>query len=131
MQKRRPLDLIDEIEALSPGEAVVVHTLRADEPYLRDHFPAFPLMPGVLMLELMLQAARHVLGDADATLGEVRNLRFARAVRPGDRLRIRVTQRADDPLLFEAEGEVGGEAAVRGRFALVSAAGLRHDVGDE
>ncbi|MFN9913857.1 MAG: beta-hydroxyacyl-ACP dehydratase, partial [Pirellulaceae bacterium] len=49
---------IDRILEVVPGERLgAIRTLRADEEYLKDHFPLFPVMPGGLMLEALYQAA--------------------------------------------------------------------------
>ena len=51
--------LLDRITDLRPGISITaVKTLLPDEEYLRDHFPRFPVMPGVLMLETMYEARR-------------------------------------------------------------------------
>ena len=49
-----PFSQVDRITELLPGKEVTAEkTLRGDEEYLKDHFPNFPCMPGVLMLEAM------------------------------------------------------------------------------
>jgi acyl dehydratase len=66
---------------------------RAEE-YLADHFPGFPILPGVLMVETMVQAARRLLagrGGGPMVLGEVSALRFGSMVRPGETLEVEVT----------------------------------------
>ncbi len=79
---------IDGILELVPGERIVAtRTLRADEDYLRDHFPLFPVMPGVLMLEALYQAACFLIRASDdfecaiLPMLEARNVKFADFVR--------------------------------------------------
>lgn len=84
---------LDSITELVPGSRIVAtRTLRADEEFLRDHFPLFPVMPGVLMLEALYQASCHLVRASDdfqcslLTMQEVRNVKFADFVEPGDTL---------------------------------------------
>lgn len=50
--------LLDRVVAIDPGKTITaIKTLSLSEEYLADHFPRFPVMPGVLMLEAMTQAA--------------------------------------------------------------------------
>lgn len=118
------------------------------EEYLQDHFPGFPVLPGVMMLEAMVQAGRRLLdgragpppavgGGADAApagsrlvLGSVRGLKYGRFVKPGEGLRVEVSVRR---VLDGGEVELEGEGtlvrpghaengspvvAVSGRFTL-------------
>lgn len=82
--------LIDRIVSLTPGESVVAaRAIRADEDYFRDHFPGFPVVPGVLLTEMMAQAAGKCL-DAErrprgkAMLAKIVSASFRQWVRPGD-----------------------------------------------
>lgn len=97
-----PLDLLDEILEHAGDRILAVKRLRADEPYLGDHFPSYPIMPGVLMLETMVQAARRLLEDrCDETLvlGAVTALKYGAMVRPGESLEVEIT------LAGEADGD--------------------------
>ena len=99
---REPFLLIDKVLELRPGEgAVALKTVRADEWYLTGHFPGRPVMPGVLIVEAMAQAAAVL---SLRSLGQkndgkwvyyfvgIDGARFKRPVTPGDQLRIEVAQ---------------------------------------
>ena len=86
--------LVDEILALEPGKKVVTaKKISADEDYFPDHFPGYPVVPGVLQVEMMAQSAGKCLMAAmDASrwpvLIQVRQANFRKSVRPGADLRI-------------------------------------------
>ncbi len=83
--------LIDGILEMSPGQHIVAHkTLPEDEELFQDHFPGFPVVPGVLLTEMMAQAAGKCL-DAEkkprgkAMLARIESAAFRDWVRPGQR----------------------------------------------
>lgn len=89
-------DLVDHIVEMGDGRIVTLKQVSSAEEYLLDHFPSFPVLPGVLMLEAMVQAARRLLAqtlpDADRmVLGVARNIKYGSFVRPGDTLRVEVS----------------------------------------
>ena len=97
--------LVDEILALDANRAVTLKNVSAAEEYLADHFPGFPVLPGVFMLEAMVAAARLVLeqrGIPRMVLGEVKALRDGSFVPPGEGLRVEVE------LIKDLEGEKFG-----------------------
>lgn len=86
--------LVDRVVELSDDRAVTIKLVSSAEEYLQDHFPTFPVLPGVMMLEAMVQASRVLLARRTQdrlVLGGVRALKYARFVRPGDTLRVEVT----------------------------------------
>lgn len=86
-------DLIDSVLEQTGERIVAVKQVSLAEEYLADHFPTFPVLPGVLMVETMVQAARRMLaprGDPRLVLGEVQTLKFASFVRPGEALVVEV-----------------------------------------
>lgn len=124
-------ELIDMILERSDDRIVALKQVTLAEEYLADHFPTFPVLPGVLMVETMVQAARVMLadrGDPRLVLGEVKALKFGSFVRPGEGLEVEVL--LSRPLdggafLCRGTGRVrrrgdpgGGETAVAGRFTM-------------
>jgi 3-hydroxyacyl-[acyl-carrier-protein] dehydratase len=119
--------LLDKILELEPGVRVTaVKRLRSDEDYLKDHFPRFPVMPGVLMLEAMFQASawliRQTEGFAHSTvlLKEARNIKYADFVTPGKELVVSAEVLKQDHSLttLKAQGTIDGNVAVNGRLVL-------------
>lgn len=121
-------ELFDAVLECSDQRIVTIKNVTAAEEYLGDHFPTFPVLPGVMMLEAMVQSARRWLEtQAPAApetgrfvLGEVRNVRYGNMVRPGQQLRVEVEplKAEGDRRVFQGRGTVGGDVAVQGRFTL-------------
>ncbi len=119
--------LIDRITELVPNQSVTaLKNLSLSEEYLADHFPGFPVMPGVLMLETLVQAGgwliRHSEDFAHSTilLKEVRAIRYNSFVSPGNTLQVQMTVRkqADGVWDFNGVGTVNGASAVSARVVL-------------
>ena len=75
-------NLIDKVESLTDDRIVAVKYVSLAEEYLADHFPTFPVLPGVMMLEAITQAAgwlmhrRENFGCSMAVLKEARNVKY-------------------------------------------------------
>ena len=127
-------ELIDRVIERSEDRLVAVKLVSAAEEYLQDHFPTFPVLPGVMMLEAMVQAGRALVSDrvdpagAPVVLGGVRALKYGKFVAPGATLRVEVKTRGEvsadgsceldaKAFLVEADGTEGGVAA-SGRLSL-------------
>lgn len=119
--------LIDRITELVPHKSVsAVKNLTLAEEYLADHFPGFPVMPGVLMLETLVQAGgwliRHSEDFAHSTvlLKEVRAIRYNNFVSPGNTLQVQMTVRKQNGVVwdFNGTGTVNGTSAVSARLTL-------------
>ncbi|MCA9265683.1 MAG: beta-hydroxyacyl-ACP dehydratase [Planctomycetales bacterium] len=113
-----PFSLIDRILDVEPGKRITaVKSPTLSEEYLQDHFPLFPVMPGVLMLESMYQAGAWLLRVTDGfrhsmvLLKEARNVKYAGFVRPGQTLTVTVemVKREDGVATLKASGSVGGD----------------------
>ncbi len=84
--------LIDRILTRDSASLTAIKHVSAAEEYLQDHFPTYPVLPGVLMLEAMVQAARELAGNPcpPLVLGKVAALKYGAMVRPGDSIIIHV-----------------------------------------
>ena len=115
-------ELIDAVLEQNDQRVVAIKNVTAAEEYLGDHFPGFPILPGVMMLEAMVQSARKLLDDVQGpwVLAEVRSLRYGNMVRPGQQLRLDVQRikSEGDRYTFQGSGEVEGEQALQGRFVM-------------
>jgi 3-hydroxyacyl-[acyl-carrier-protein] dehydratase len=119
-------NLIDRIEELSDTRLVAVKNVCLAEEYLADHFPTFPVLPGVLMLEAMTQGAAWLLhrnagfSKSVAVLKEARNVKYGTFVAPGNALRIVVetVKISEAGGYFKTSGTVGGNNAVSARLEL-------------
>ncbi len=123
-------NLIDTVLEQSPDRIVAIKQVSLAEEYLGDHFPSFPVLPGVLMVETMVQAARRLLADRGETrlvLGAVNGLKFGSFVRPGETLAVDVTVTGSEDGTYQCRGkgrvmrhDGGGpaETAVSGRFTM-------------
>jgi len=86
-------NLVDRILEVQPGKSIrVVKNLTLAEEYLADHFPTFPVMPGVLMLQTLVEAGAWLLRITDdfkhsvITLREARNVKYGNFMEPGKSL---------------------------------------------
>ena len=119
-------NLIDKVESLSDERIVAVKYVSLAEEYLADHFPTFPVLPGVMMLEAITQAAgwllhrRRDFGRSMAVLKEARNVKYGTFVAPGNFLRVEVdfVKDTDAGASFKAAGSVNGNPALAARIEL-------------
>jgi 3-hydroxyacyl-[acyl-carrier-protein] dehydratase len=121
-------DLVDNVVSRSEDRIVTRKQVSLAEEYLQDHFPGFPVLPGVMMLEAMAQAARKLLNQPRLVVGSVKALRYSSMVRPGEALQIevRITQEhGDGSFTCKGAGKVHRpgepepqETAVSGKFTL-------------
>lgn len=119
--------LIDRVLAVEPGRSITaVKALSLSEEYLADHFPRFPVLPGVLMLEAMTQAAAWTirLGEDFAhsvvVLREARNVKYGDFVEPGRLLTVtaEVLEQDATRTRVKASGRVGDRTSLTARLVL-------------
>jgi 3-hydroxyacyl-[acyl-carrier-protein] dehydratase len=125
---RHPFLMIDRLTDIQPGvSAVAWKAVRMDEPHFEGHFPSYPVMPGVLIVEAMAQAAGalvvHTLGLVDQLrvvyFMTIDRARFRRPVHPGAMMRIPVqVQRHRGPVWrFEGKAFVGDELCAEAEYS--------------
>jgi 3-hydroxyacyl-[acyl-carrier-protein] dehydratase len=119
--------LIDRVVELERSERIVaVKAVSLSEEYLSEHFPTFPVLPGVFMLECMVEAARWLVHDAEQfahsliLLKTARGITYKSFVAPGQLLRVEVVCRKLDSEAseFSGAGYCGDTEVVKGRYSL-------------
>jgi 3-hydroxyacyl-[acyl-carrier-protein] dehydratase len=118
---RYPFLLVDRVLELTPGESIVaIKNVTVNEPFFNGHFPDHPVMPGVLIVEAMAQAA-GILGfktmNKKPQDGSIYyfvgadDLRFKRPVVPGDQLRLEAVVRSERRGIwkFDVKATVDGD----------------------
>jgi 3-hydroxyacyl-[acyl-carrier-protein] dehydratase len=121
------LNLVDRFLEVEPGKRLrMVKNLTLAEEYLADHFPTFPVMPGVLMLQTLVESAAWLLRISDdfqhsvIVLREARNVKYGHFMEPGKSLIVTVEVAELTPgaaeVSFKGKGEVNGLSAVSAKF---------------
>lgn len=119
--------LIDSIVELQPSESIcAVKNLSLAEEYLQDHFPGFPVMPGVLQVEALVQTSAWLMRYSEGfkfstvLLDEAKAIKFNSFVKPGDTMRVesRVLKKNDETWTFKASAQVGETNTVSARLTL-------------
>ena len=124
---RYPMLLIDKVTDIVLGESAVGHkNVTANEPHFQGHFPRFPVMPGVLIIESMAQTASIMVGltndlvdnDVLVYFMSLDKAKFRKMVVPGDVLRIEITTIRSGAKIWKFNGvaKVGDEIAAQAEF---------------
>lgn len=125
---RYPILLVDRILEFVPGEmAVGLKNVTFNEPHFQGHFPGWPVMPGVLIIEAMAQTSAclvvKTLGDEArgkvVYFMSIEEAKFRKPVTPGDALHIHVTkiQNRKNVWKFKGEAKVDGQVYAEAVFA--------------
>jgi 3-hydroxyacyl-[acyl-carrier-protein] dehydratase len=121
--------LIDKIVSLESGKMIkAVKSVSLAEEYLADHFPTFPVLPGVLLLEGLVESASWLVRESEnfahsmILLEEARNVKYKSFAAPGARIEYTVEAKTIEESIssFIGFGESGGQQVVEAKF------GLRH-----
>lgn len=122
---RYPFLFVDRVIALEPGlSATGVKAVSGNEPFFEGHFPAYPVMPGVIIVEALAQVGAIAMLSHDDYKGKlalfagIEKVRFKRQVKPGDSLQLRVELGKIRRNIGSGRGEatVDGELACSGEF---------------
>jgi 3-hydroxyacyl-[acyl-carrier-protein] dehydratase len=125
---RYPFLLVDRCEDYKPNESIVgIKCVTVNEPFFQGHFPGYPVMPGVLLIEAMAQTGAVLMSkslEVDTTgkaifFMSADNCRFRQPVRPGDvvRMNVRVVRHRGDVFKFAGQAIVEGKVAAECEFA--------------
>lgn len=118
--------LLDEVRLDEQGRARGRYTVRGDEFFLRGHFPGFPVVPGVILCEMIAQAAgvlvREELQKGSLSLyAGIENVRFRRMVKPGETVEstCSLLRVAGQLIKVQGRAEVNGQVCAEGVFLLM------------
>ncbi len=119
--------LVDRIVELAPGKSVTaIKNVSLAEEYLADHFPGYPVLPGVMMLECLVQAGAWLMRSTEdfrysmILLKQAKALKYNTFVRPGQTLTVTAAlhSRGEREYVFKGSGTVEGNSAVSARLTL-------------
>ena len=119
--------LVDRILEVQQGKVIrAVKNLTLGEEYLADHFPTFPVMPGVLMLQTLIEAGAWLLRVTDSfqysviVLREAKHVKFGNFMEPSRRMLVsaELIERDKDLATFKGKGEVNGNTTVSARITV-------------
>jgi 3-hydroxyacyl-[acyl-carrier-protein] dehydratase len=120
-------NLIDKIIEVQPGVSLkALKNLTLGEEYLADHFPSFPVMPGVLMLQTLVEAGTWLLRISEdyahsvIVLREAKNIKYGNFMEPGKQMLINVelVEKTDELAVFKGKGDMEGQSTVSARITL-------------
>jgi len=123
LPRRYPAMLVDRLDECVPGQSARgLKCVTVNEPYFQGHFPGYPVMPGVLVLEALVQLSTLLaVSSGQPAPGVIRTIdavRFKRQVVPGDLLMLETTMLADGR--FDVRASVDGELATEATIVLAA-----------
>ncbi|MCH3922886.1 MAG: 3-hydroxyacyl-ACP dehydratase FabZ [Limosilactobacillus sp.] len=127
---RYPICYIDYVDSLLPGsEIVATKNVTINESFFRGHFPGNPVMPGVLIIETLAQAASVLILKSPefykktAYLGAIHQAKFRQVVRPGDvlKLKIKMVKKRSRMGIVDALATVDGKRACSAQLVFIVA----------
>jgi len=129
---RYPMLLVDRVESLDPDKGIVaIKAVTINEPFFQGHFPARPIMPGVLIVEALAQAAGVLAVEAFGLAGTgklvyfmaIEGAKFRAPVEPGVLLRLEVefVQKRASVCKFAGRATIDGKLAAEASFTAMIA----------
>ena len=121
--------LLDRIVEINTGRNLrAVKNLTLGEEYLADHFPTFPVMPGVLMLQALVEAGAWLVRISEGfrhsviALREVRGIKYGTFMEPGKQMQVSVelSERGAGTATFKGKGEVEGQPTVSAKLTVAT-----------
>jgi 3-hydroxyacyl-[acyl-carrier-protein] dehydratase len=122
---REPMLLVDDVEIISrdPLSTIGHYTVRGDEFFLQGHFPGNPVVPGVILCEMMAQSCCPVIDEGKTPyFTSLNNVKFKQMVKPGDTIRFEcVLLRRNGPFHFvTGKGFVGDKIAIQAELSFAT-----------
>jgi 3-hydroxyacyl-[acyl-carrier-protein] dehydratase len=129
---RYPMLLVDRVESLDPDRGIVaIKAVTINEPFFQGHFPARPIMPGVLIVEALAQAAGVLAVEALGLAGSgklvyfmaIEGAKFRQPVEPGVllKLEVEVVQKRASVCKFAGRATIDGKLAAEASFTAMIA----------
>lgn len=124
LKQRFPIIMVDRVLDMIPGKKIkAIKNITGNEIFFMGHFPQHYIMPGVLIIESLAQAASIMIGNIEENeflvLGTVKEMRFIKAVYPGDTLvmEINMIKSIENYFIVSGEAKVDGGVVARGKIS--------------
>ena len=125
MPHREPMLLVDKAELITETESTAEYTVTGEEFFLKGHFPGNPIVPGVILCEIMAQGSVMLFKDELLThlalYAGLDKVKFKRSVLPGDTVVVnsRTVTRRGPLIIVDAEASVQGQLCCRGTLSFM------------